>query len=132
LDLLLLELHGHVQERSRSRHESERADPLSAEVLAFIDRAYQRPLSLAEVARHFALSPSHLTRRVRDTTGKTVQQWIIARRLAGARSLLRDTDAPVEAIARDVGYVDTAHFGRHFRREHGCAPGVWRKSIKQQ
>ncbi|EUA52605.1 helix-turn-helix domain protein [Mycobacterium xenopi 3993] len=47
-----------------------------------------------------------MTTIVRRRTGRTVQEWIIERRMAEARSLLADTDLPVREVARRVGICD--------------------------
>lgn len=101
-------------------------EPLLAEVFAVIDRRYREPLSLRDVAHELGMTPGHLTTIVRRRTGRTVQEWIIERRMAEARSLLADTDLPVREVARRVGICDPGYFSRLFRRMHGDAPRNWR------
>ena len=72
------------------------------------------------------MTPGHLTTVVRRRTGRTVQEWIIERRMAEARSLLSDTELPVGEIARRVGMSDPGYFSRLFRRTHGTSPREWR------
>jgi AraC-like DNA-binding protein len=83
-------------------------------------------MSLRDVAREVGMTPGHLTTVVRRRTGRTVQEWIIERRMAEARSLLADTDLPVAEIARRVGMSDPGYFSRQFRRTHGTSPRSWR------
>jgi AraC family transcriptional activator of pobA len=101
-------------------------EPLLAEVFTVIDRHLGEPLSLRDVARELGMTPGHLTTVVRRRTGRTVQEWIIERRMAEARSLLADTDMPVGEIARRVGMSDPGYFSRLFRRTHGTSPRQWR------
>lgn len=96
------------------------------EVLRFIERNCLGPLSLADVASSVNRSPSHVSTVVRRTTGKSVMEWIIAGRLAEARSRLLHTDEFVDVISERVGYADPTHFIRLFRRAHGCTPAAWR------
>lgn len=104
-------------------------EPLLAEVFAVIDRRYGEPLSLRDVAAELGMTPGHLTTVVRRRTGRTVQEWIIERRMAEARSLLTDTDLPVAAVAGRVGIVDPGYFSRLFRRIHGTSPRGWRAGM---
>jgi AraC family transcriptional regulator, transcriptional activator of pobA len=129
LDLLLLDLGEQV--RARGTAPAGPVDPVVALVLAEIDRDFARQLSLAVLARRVGLSGSHLTGRVRQATGRTVQQWIIDRRLAEARRLLRETDLTVMDVADRAGYVDVTHFRRQFRRAHGTPPGAWRRQDRR-
>ena len=101
-------------------------EPLLAEVFAVIDRHRGDALSLRDVARELGMTPGHLTTVVRRRTGRTVQEWIIERRMAEARGLLADTRLPVGEIARRVGMSDPGYFSRLFRRAHGTSPREWR------
>lgn len=102
-------------------------EPLLADVFAVIDRRHDQPLSLRDVASEVGLTPAHLTTVVRRRTGRTVQEWIIARRMAEARTLLADTDIPVGEVARRVGMSDPGYFSRLFRRTYGISPRSWRE-----
>jgi AraC family transcriptional activator of pobA len=101
-------------------------EPLLAEVFTVIDRHRSEPLSLRDVARELGMTPGHLTTVVRRRTGRTVQEWIVERRMADARSLLTDTQLPVAEVARRVGMPDPGYFSRLFRRAHGASPREWR------
>jgi AraC family transcriptional regulator, transcriptional activator of pobA len=101
-------------------------EPLLADVFAVIDRRHAEALSLRDVAGELGMTPGHLTTVVRRRTGRTVQEWIIERRMAEARTLLEQTDLPVAEIARRVGIVDPGYFSRQFARIHGISPRKWR------
>lgn len=101
-------------------------EPLLAEVFAVIDRRVGEPLSLRDVASEVGMTPGHLTTVVRRRTGRTVQDWIIERRMAQARELLGGTDLPVGEVARRVGIRDPGYFSRLFSRTHGTTPRHWR------
>jgi AraC-like DNA-binding protein len=101
-------------------------EPLLAEVFAVIDRHVGEPLSLRDVAREVNLTAGHLTTVVRRRTGRTVQDWILERRMAEARTLLTATEMPIQEVARRVGMADAAYFSRTFRRVHGESPRGWR------
>jgi AraC-like DNA-binding protein len=101
-------------------------EPLLAEVFTVIDHRLSEPLSLRDVAGELGITPGHLTTVVRRRTGRTVQEWIIERRMAEARTLLSETELPVAEIARRVGISDPGYFSRLFRRTHGASPRHWR------
>ncbi|QLL08368.1 helix-turn-helix transcriptional regulator [Mycobacterium vicinigordonae] len=101
-------------------------EPLLAEVFAVIDRRLGERLSLRDVASEVGMTPGHLTTVVRRRTGRTVQDWIIERRMAQARDLLASTDLPVGEVARRVGICDPGYFSRLFSRTHRATPRQWR------
>ncbi|MDT5349628.1 MAG: hypothetical protein QOH91_2915, partial [Mycobacterium sp.] len=72
----------------------------------------------------------HLTTVVRRRTGRTVQEWIIERRMAEARGLPAETDLPVAEVARRVGVADPGYFSRLFSRTHGTSPRKWRARLE--
>ncbi len=124
LTLLLIELARLARDVVADLRRS--GEPLLAEVFSVIDRRHAEALSLRDVASEVGMTPGHLTTVVRRRTGRTVQEWIIERRMADARMLLEQTDLPVAEIARRVGVFDPGYFSRLFNREHGMSPRDWR------
>jgi AraC family transcriptional activator of pobA len=106
-------------------------EPLLAEVFGFIEARYSQRVSLKDVAAAVSLSPGYLTTIVRRKTGRTVQEWIVERRMAQARRLLVETDLTVDGVGARVGYADPAYFVRSFRRAHGITPLRWRRAGRQ-
>lgn len=52
--------------------------------------------------------------------------YVTGWRLTCVARLLRETDAPLAGIARQVGYATEFSFGAGFRREYGISPGRFR------
>jgi AraC family transcriptional regulator, transcriptional activator of pobA len=105
-----------------------RDEPLLAAVFGFIEAHFHEPISLKDVASAVGLTPGHLTTSVRRKTGRTVQDWIVERRMAQARRLLAETDLTVSEVGSRVGYADPAYFTRSFRHVHGTTPLRWRSA----
>lgn len=100
--------------------------PQLREIFAFIQANYDRPIGLNDIALAFEYSPSYLTSLVRRLTGQTLYQWIVQRRMFEARRLLLESDLLVNKVAEAVGYADTGHFVKHFRKIHNQPPQTWR------
>jgi AraC family transcriptional activator of pobA len=94
--------------------------------LRFIEQHCLGPLSLRDVAAAVQRSPAHLATVLKRVTGQTVGAFILAGRMAEARRRLAHTDELVDVIAERVGYADSTHFGRLFRRTHGSTPSAFR------
>lgn len=98
-------------------------------VLDFIEARVERgasaaELSIAELAREAALSPSYFRRAFAETTGVSPHAYVLRRRLARARRLLDAPGAQLSVVAQAAGFADQSHFTRLFRREFGTTPGA--------
>ncbi|AFY53410.1 DNA-binding domain-containing protein, AraC-type [Rivularia sp. PCC 7116] len=102
--------------------------PRLHQVFDFIELNYHQNIGLKEVAQAVGYSSAYLTNLVRRLTGKTVNNWIIERRIAEARRLLLETDLSIERIAFDIGYQNMNHFYCQFRNYYKNTPGAWRET----
>ncbi|MDB5971415.1 MAG: hypothetical protein JWQ90_3865 [Hydrocarboniphaga sp.] len=87
----------------------------------------ERQPRLSELARMCGVSVRHLERMFKASTGETVQQFLAARQLARARSLLADGELPLKAIAIQLGFRHAASFAVAFRRSSGETPSGYRQ-----
>lgn len=126
LTLILAELESAMGAGERSG-----GSGVAAEALRFIERNCLEPLTLKDVARAVHRSPAYVTTALKKSTGRSAVQWIITSRMAEARRLLLHSDEHVDIIAERVGYADSTHFIRMFRREHGVTPAAWRTKQKR-
>lgn len=102
--------------------------PRLHEVFEFIELNYYQNIKLKEVAKAVGYSSAYLTDLVRKLTGKTVNNWIVERRIVAATTLLLETNLSVEQIAFDVGYQNINHFYYQFRNYYQNTPAAWRES----
>jgi AraC family transcriptional regulator, transcriptional activator of pobA len=83
-------------------------------------------LSVKEFAQKLNIHPNYLTNTVKEETGKSPSDWIQERLLAEAQALLR-TNKTVSEIAYSLGFTDTTHFGKFFKKQTGLSAGEFRK-----
>jgi YesN/AraC family two-component response regulator len=101
--------------------------PRLQQVFNFIEAHYHQGITLADVAEAVGYSAAYLTNQVSKLTGDSVNSWIVKRRMAAARPLLKDTNQSIEQIATKLGYQNVCYFSRQFRQHHGISPKIWRK-----
>lgn len=87
-------------------------------------------LSVEDLAAHLNVSPRTLARRFADSLGTSPGAWLLSRRVAEARTLLEETDLPVEAIAVRVGLASAVNLRRRFRARTGTTPGAYRRAFR--
>lgn len=74
------------------------------------------------------LHPNYLSNVIKLKTGKTTGTWIAEKSIAEARSILQNTNTPVKEIAWLLGFTDTAHFSKFFKKQTGLSPAEFRKT----
>lgn len=105
----------------------------------FINHHYDQRLTLEELAVRFHVSPSHLSRTFKESTGFTLIEYVNHVRIKQACHLLKESNWQVSAIAESVGFGNSTHFGRTFKSIIGLSPLKFRKNpqagymaVKQQ
>lgn len=102
-------------------------DPQIARVLTLVHQEPGRRWTVAGLAKEAGLSRSMLASRFRAITGTTVMDYVNARRMELAETLLSSSHKPLAEIAVEVGYNSEISFGRAFRRWAGKPPGQHRR-----
>ncbi|MBL9215901.1 MAG: helix-turn-helix domain-containing protein [Opitutaceae bacterium] len=95
--------------------------------MTYIDAQLGERLTVAGVARAANLSPRSLMRLFRKEAGTTVVEFILRRRIARARQLLRQPDRTCAETAFACGFGSVQHFNRIFRRLEQQSPTEWRR-----
>lgn len=96
---------------------------------AQLDAHFCQHWRVADYARTLTVTPTHLSRVVRQATGEPASQLIDARLVREARRLLAFTPMSVKAVAYTLGFADPAHFSRVFSRVVGVAPRAFRNTF---
>jgi AraC family transcriptional activator FtrA len=85
--------------------------------------------SVAGLAARAFMSPRTFARHVRAATGASPQAWLVAERVRASVALLEGSDAPVEDVARAVGFASGASLRKAFGRELGVSPAAYRRTF---
>ena len=91
-------------------------------------------LAPARIAAAHNISLRYLYKLL-EKEGISLEQWIIERRLEGARADLASPAGrgrPIESVARAWGFSDPSFFSRRFRRAYGITPRQWQQRIPAQ
>lgn len=88
---------------------------------------YAAEAPVTQMARYSGLPERSFKRRFTLATGMAPLEYVHTLRLEEAKQMLEAGDAPVEAIALEVGYQDASFFGRLFRRKVGLTPAQYRR-----
>jgi transcriptional regulator GlxA family with amidase domain len=105
-------------------------DDLLGAVLEWASAHLADDITVDGLARRALMSPRSFARRFKATTGTTPHAWLLAQRLGAAEALLEESDAPVEEVARLVGFGTAAGLRDQFSRRRGVSPRAYRQTFR--
>jgi AraC-like DNA-binding protein len=79
-------------------------------------------LEIGALMAQIPLSPSHLRRLFRESTGVGPSQFLFDLRMRHAQRLLTSGVTPIKRVAAESGFDDPYYFSRAFRRATGMCP----------
>lgn len=112
----------HLRDSSGEEPAAGSHDRLVLAVKAHVGGDLAHPLSMAELARRFHLSPAYLGEIFKRATGMSAKAYRRNLRLMRSLELIRGTGRPITQIAAEVGMGEAAYFSRAFKRRFGITP----------
>ena len=113
--------------RLLSAQEAQQEDPFAAKVIETVRAMYKDPeLDVPAFCTAMGMSKTLLNKRIQETFGQAVGQFIRTYRLSVAREMIlnnRETKSlNISEIAYEVGFNDPKYFSRCFAKEFGFPP----------
>jgi transcriptional regulator GlxA family with amidase domain len=102
------------------------SDPVAAGALRALHSEPAAPWTNDRLAAEVGVSRATLARRFTSLVGRPPMDYLAWWRLTHAATLLRDTEEPLAAVARRVGYGTPYSLSHAFSREFGTTPGRYR------
>lgn len=100
--------------------------PLAQQIAEYLEREFTRPLDMAELARRFGYSESHLAHVFKGHMRISIKQYLLQRRIAEARRRLEESSQlKAAAVAAEVGFHHYGLFQRKFKQWTGVTPAVY-------
>jgi len=107
---------------------AKRYHDVAEQVAQRIDEQPSVSLTVTDLASDVGCSADHLTRMFRAARGVTVQEYLLATRIARAQQLLRESSLTISQIADVLGYDDVFYFSRQFKQKVGVPPTRYRQT----
>lgn len=98
--------------------------------IQYIDQNYHQPLTLDGICQISMVSKTYFCYIFKLLTQKTFLEYLIDLRINKAMELLRSTDHTIIDISQSVGFQDSTHFSRTFKRLRGISPRQYRTTVK--
>ncbi|MFE4592757.1 AraC family transcriptional regulator [Streptomyces laurentii] len=97
-------------------------DPVVGRALRLFENDPARAWTVAALADETGVSRAAFARRFAELVGEPPMAYLTGWRITRAADLLRQTDATVEAVARQVGYSSAFALSAAFKRVRGISP----------
>jgi AraC-like DNA-binding protein len=106
------------------------ADPLVGPALRLLQHHPEHPWTVAELAAASGASRAAFARRFTEVVGEPPMSFLTGWRLDLAADLLREPQATIGSVARQVGYGTPFALSTAFKRERGISPRDYRTATR--
>ncbi len=96
--------------------------------MEYMNRDFDKPITLAEVAKLNNMTETAFSRFFKNHTGMTFIDSLTEKRLGHASRILIESTHSVAEIAYKCGFNNISNFNRVFKRKKGCTPKEFRKN----
>ena len=127
--LFLMDLSSILSKRTQHGKFGRRAENLFMDFINLLPQHFVREHGIEFYAGALNVTPTYLSRVVRQVSGRTVVEYINRLLLMEAIWLLESTTLSIEEIAERINYADSTTFGRFFFRMKGVTPREYRKGL---
>lgn len=110
---------GYYYEKSEAKPKNNPDDEINAAIKA-AEKMPGDKLTVAAMAGEANLSPNYFIRKFKERTGISPMKYMNMLKLEKAKSLLENTDAPINEVMADAGYDDAAYFSKLLSRRQAA------------
>ncbi|MDR0835534.1 MAG: helix-turn-helix domain-containing protein [Tannerella sp.] len=115
------EHHKPLDEDKKSKHEI-----LTQNFLKQVQVHYKVHRDIGFYADKLCLTPKHLSKVIKDSSGKTADEWIDDYVTLEAKALLKSTNMTIQQISDELNFPSQSFFGKYFKRNTGMSPKTYR------
>lgn len=117
------------EESEEEEHGSSAGSFIVHQAISYMESAYQQKLTLQDVADRCYVSQWHLSKLLNRFAEKSFYDILNSIRIQKAKELLTDPKLKIGDISEMVGYADTAHFARTFKKLEGMSANEYRNTL---
>lgn len=102
------------------------------QIQLWLHQNHAQTIALSNIAKQFGMSLRNFNRRFLAATGKTPLHYLQGLRVEEGRDLLSNSNLTIAEVSEKVGYQDSSHFTRLFRKVFGVTPQDYRRSVRSK
>lgn len=110
----------------------EKYKPMVEKVMRYVEEHYNEPLKLDDICRLSLMSRAYFCYLFKLLTQQTLMEYIVNLRVQKAMELLKDPANSITEVGYEVGFNDSTHFSRTFKKVVGVSPRTYRAIKNEQ
>lgn len=95
--------------------------------LTLVKQHYRQERLLNFYADKLCLTSKHVSKVVKEATGKSPNEWIDSYVILEAKALLKSTDMTIQQICTSLNFDNNSFFAKYFKRHVGVSPKEYRE-----
>ncbi|HRE80545.1 MAG TPA: AraC family transcriptional regulator [Opitutaceae bacterium] len=101
-------------------------------ICMYLQENYAFPVTRESVARHYRLSPNHVSRLFKREGMVSFNDYVNYVRINRAKYLLKSHRQTIDEISAACGFRDASYFCRVFKRKTRQTPGEYRETAREK
>lgn len=105
---------------------------LFSDFMVLLNENFRTEHQIEFYANKLCLTPKYLSLLIKQTSGRTVAQWVDYCIITEAKSLLLYSDLSIQQVAYSLHFPTPSFFGTYFKRKVGMTPGEFRQGVVRE
>lgn len=97
--------------------------------ISLVQQNFKKERFLDYYATKLNVTPKHLSRCVKSSSGFTAVEWIDRYVILEAKVLLRSTNLSIQQISDELNFASQSFFGKYFKKHTGFTPKDFRNNF---
>lgn len=115
------------QDISKKNRKTENGKSLLSIIDQYIEENMSRTISMQEAANKVNLSYHYFSKMFKENAGLSFTKYVNERKMMIAKELVTDPTIRINEIAYKLGFKESNHFSRAFKKTYGLYPTVFRE-----
>lgn len=104
-----------------------RKEDIHLRFMTLLFEHYKTKRSVKFYADELYLTPKYFAKVIKETSGKSVLQWIDEMVIMAAKAMLKSSEMTVAQIALQLEFANASFFGSYFKKRVGMTPTQYRE-----
>jgi AraC-like DNA-binding protein len=131
--VVLCELHSQFNESKKLVTDNKKMQKqMYYDIIDFVKQNAMNNLKVADVALHFRYNEKYLSHLFSTIAGVPLKQFILTNKMDVANFMLTDTNKSIGEIALSIGFSDSHHFAKAYKKICGLTPTEYRNAFSKR